>query len=155
MEWRAILSEDSARFYGGTIAPEGTSWDIDTSCLFPAMVRGKCATLNIDTNFPFTQYIELFGEDNHLWKVTQQIDSEDAKIKNTLPTQFDNKWTMLDLGDKITGHCFFEISTKKNRRTVKEGKSVLHDFSFEEYMDFFGEDDHMNNQEARQRRFDL
>ena len=139
----------------GLQVPIGTIWNIDTESISSSHISIRCQALRIQTNLSFVEYVEMFGEDNHIWKIDQKVNSWDTKFRDTLQTILGDKWTIVDLGDGVSGTSVTEISIKIGKRIIKEMKRVQHAFSYSDYIEFFGEDDHVSKKMILEKRFDL
>lgn len=115
----------------------------------------KCQSTNDYFYLSYIEYIEMFGEDSHLWKASQKIEPKKATFASTLKTKRGNSWVVADLDGKVAANCLtdgiIEIAGKK----IKKPRVVSTSFSYRQYIEFFGEDDHINNKVVIQKRFGL
>jgi hypothetical protein len=154
MKWEAI-QKCIVNTPDGKKIPSGSLWNIDSDSGLPMMVSSRCLTHNIFTNLSHIEYIEFFGEDKHIWKVIQKTDPQSSNFIRALATEIGQLWTVVDIGDGIKAHCLMKATIKRGKKIVTEHQSISFSFSYLDYIDFFGADDHVNKQIVVEKRFDL
>lgn len=141
-------------FTDGTKYPEGTIWSFDTESRLTGHIIAKCEIYKFNTNLSYYQYVEMFGEDQHIWRVEHILHSSVVTDNSDLNTSTGQLWTFIDLGDRILANCSLAVSPD-DKKADKQLSSYCYSFTLEDYIKFFGEDKHMNWTFIHQRRFDL
>ena len=154
MKWQAFQSSDF-RLPDGLKIPAGTIWSIDSDTEYTSSVLAKCQTCKIQTNFSYSQYVEIFGEDNHIWKVSQKVNGSNTNSPELLNTNIGDDWVVVDLGRKVMASLMRRWQNDKNRKTVKITPKEPVSFSYLQYIEVFGEDQHITKKLSIEKRFGL
>jgi hypothetical protein len=135
--------------------PNGTIWQIDTDSILSGYGSVKCQSANDYFHLSYIEYIEMFGEDSHIWKASQKIESKKATFTNSLKTKKEDLWAVTDLDDKVAANCLTEGNIEVAGKNIKKPSVVSQTFTYLEYIEFFGEDEHVNLQIIHEKEFDL
>jgi len=133
----------------------GTIWQIDTNSILSGYGSVKCQSTNDYFHLSYIEYIEMFGEDSHIWKASQKIEPKKATFSNTLKTKRGNSWAVADLDGKVAANCLTEGIIEVAGKKIKRPRVVSHSFTYLEYIEFFGEDQHIDMKRVHMHRFDL
>lgn len=152
MNWKLEQTEN-LRTNSGAMVPSGTVWQIDADARHSGIMLLKCQTIDELLNLSTCQYLQLFGQDDHVWKVIQK--SQPTQPHDTLDTEIGAEWTIVEFGDKVIGNCLIDGTLMVAAKNIKSHSIVSYTFSYPEYIDYFGEDKHVNKQKITEKRFDL
>ena len=139
----------------GTITPIGTIWQFDTDSILSGYGTVKCQSSMMYFHLSYIQYIEMFGEDSHIWKARQKIAPKKATFTNALKTKKEDLWAVADLDGKVAANCLTDGIIEVAGKKFKRPRVVSHIFTSLEYIEFFGEDEHVNPQIIHEKEFDL
>lgn len=154
MKWQAFQSSD-IRLPDGLKIPAGTIWSIDSDSEFTSSVSAECHNIKVQTNLSYLQYVEMYGEDNHIWKVCQKVNGSSLNFSEPFNTNIGDEWIVVDLGSKVVATPLQKVVVGMKRKTRKIPMGEPISLSYLKYIELFGEDKHINKKVAIRTRFGL
>jgi len=155
MKWILKQKDDLRTPSMGTKTPSGTIWQIDTDSILSGYGSVKCQSTNDYFHLSYIEYIEMFGEDSNIWKASQKIAPKKATFTNALKTKKEDLWAVADLDGKVAANCLTDGIIEVAGKKFKRPRVVSHTFTYLEYIEFFGKDEHVNPQIIHEKEFDL
>jgi hypothetical protein len=153
MKWESILPFDLDTPSGIKI-PKGTVWQIQANSGTTGLGILICQTIDQSICLSNFQYIQMFGEDEHVWIAIQKILPTQTQM--VLETKKGDVWTIVDFDeDRVIGNCLIDGIIKVAGKKNKGRKVVSTSFTYLEYIDVFGEDHHIDKRKTHFKRFDL